>query len=97
MELSAPLPRALSNKANLFPTTTQQSLFTALISPSSFYTFSYRDGLKQKTHKIATKPPTHSSAVTCIIIIIMSDLIPDILPSRSLSVRNMTHNEEPVH
>ena len=98
MELSAPLPSALSNKANLFPPPHHHTTIPFNCINKSFLLLylSYRDGLKQKTHKIATKPPTHSSAVTCIIVITMSDLIPDILPSRSLPVRNMTHNEAPA-
>lgn len=48
---------------------------------------SYRDDLKQKTHKIATKAQTHSAVVTWINTI--SELIPDLVTSRFLPVRHM--------
>lgn len=80
MDLSALLLRALSNKANLSPPS--QSLFTALISPSYFYTFLIAMALNRKLIKSLKKKkaPTYSAVVTWIKII--SNAIPDIVSSR---------------
>lgn len=66
MELSAPLLKALSNKANLSPPQRLTIPFYCINKSFLLLYLFYRDGLKQKTHKIATKAPTHSAVVTWI-------------------------------
>ena len=92
MELSAPLLRALSNEANLSPPTTQQSLFTALIRPSSSYTFLIEMALNRKLIK-----SLQNLKHILLLLPASSSPIPDILTSRSLPARHMAHNKAPVY